>query len=352
MPRALAACALALALAPAAPGAVSLREGFPDVLRLPGRETSAVFTDLGAWHGFALPAAGAEGGFVGPFVHGDWVKQNWLSPGALVRFAPEGPGSTPGAEAAKATLLPGLLRQTYAAGSLGVVSELIFIGARTAAGRVTATNLGSASASFRPAFDGTASFPLLAEGSAVRVACGAPAPGVTSGAAAEVRFDPALGVEPRLTEARSFRAAARAARTLEPGAGFTALYTVSFGTNASELRAAAELSARFFASPSRRFAENEARWDRYLSSVLGAPGRLAEPEQRVLAKALETLVFNWRGALGAVRYDGCQPSAALGTPYSGFWAWDSWKHAAALAAFDPRLAADQVRLMLICIYDI
>lgn len=43
-------------------------------------------------------------------------------------------------------------------------------------------------------------------------------------------------------------------------------------------------------------------------------------------------------------HDGVVPSHAVGY-FMGFWAWDSWKHAAALADFAPELAKNQVRAM-------
>ena len=53
----------------------------------------------------------------------------------------------------------------------------------------------------------------------------------------------------------------------------------------------------------------------------------------------QTLRWNWREPLGDIRHGGCIPSPFA---YVGFWAWDSWKHAAVLPA---PLAREQIRAM-------
>ena len=92
--------------------------------------------------------------------------------------------------------------------------------------------------------------------------------------------------------------------------------------------------------------QNRARWDNYLRSVksshlAGLPDATA---QRVSVKAMLTLLGNWRAARGDLHHDGVIPSYS-NPDFNGFWAWDSWKHAATLAQFAPELARDQMRAM-------
>ncbi|MCF7567061.1 glycoside hydrolase [Sabulilitoribacter arenilitoris] len=61
-------------------------------------------------------------------------------------------------------------------------------------------------------------------------------------------------------------------------------------------------------------------------------------------KSIQTLIGNWKSASGELRHDGLFPSY-LYKGFNGFWAWDSWKHAAALARFEPKLAKDQMLTM-------
>ncbi|MFY9597242.1 MAG: trehalase family glycosidase [Dysgonamonadaceae bacterium] len=88
--------------------------------------------------------------------------------------------------------------------------------------------------------------------------------------------------------------------------------------------------------------QNAERWNAYIQSVLRKD---LKPEyNRIAVKSIVTLVSNWRTAKGALLHDGVVPSHAV--PYFiGFWAWDSWKHAAALVRFNPELAKNQIRSM-------
>ena len=66
--------------------------------------------------------------------------------------------------------------------------------------------------------------------------------------------------------------------------------------------------------------------------------------QLLLRKTLLTLQNNWRIPAGELSHAGLFPSYHY-VWFHGFWAWDSWKHAVALAQFDPELAKEQVRAM-------
>ena len=69
-----------------------------------------------------------------------------------------------------------------------------------------------------------------------------------------------------------------------------------------------------------------------------------EAYQTLLAKSALTLQNNWRAPAGELKHAGLFPSYHYKW-FHGFWAWDSWKHAAALAHFKPQLAKDQIRGM-------
>jgi putative isomerase len=65
---------------------------------------------------------------------------------------------------------------------------------------------------------------------------------------------------------------------------------------------------------------------------------------RVLNKSLVTLQSNWRASADLLKHDGLFPSYHYKW-FHGFWAWDSWKHAVALAHIDTSLAKNQIRAM-------
>ena len=59
-------------------------------------------------------------------------------------------------------------------------------------------------------------------------------------------------------------------------------------------------------------------------------------------KCIFTLLNNRQGPAGSLKHEGVFPSYL---EFPGFWAWDSWKHAYALAAIDPDLAKNSIRAM-------
>ncbi len=62
------------------------------------------------------------------------------------------------------------------------------------------------------------------------------------------------------------------------------------------------------------------------------------------AKCMLTLQSNWRAPRGELKHAGLFPS--YHAPYfHGFWAWDSWKHAAAISLYNSDLAKDQILAM-------
>jgi len=62
----------------------------------------------------------------------------------------------------------------------------------------------------------------------------------------------------------------------------------------------------------------------------------------LVAKCIFTLLNNRQGPAGGLKHEGIYPSY---TGFPGFWAWDSWKHAYALARIAPELAKNSVRAM-------
>jgi len=70
----------------------------------------------------------------------------------------------------------------------------------------------------------------------------------------------------------------------------------------------------------------------------------SDPFKNLVAKTHLTLQNNWRIPAGSLKHSGLFPSYHYQW-FHGFWAWDSWKHAVALARYDAALAKDQIRAM-------
>nr|WP_281259801.1 alpha-glucosidase [Bowmanella denitrificans] len=96
-----------------------------------------------------------------------------------------------------------------------------------------------------------------------------------------------------------------------------------------------------FNNPAKAIEASQQRWQQYqekgLMQQAVLPDALAE-------KAMQTLLGNWRGSAGALKHDVVTPSVTARW-FNGAWAWDSWKHAAAMAHFAPNVAKDNILAM-------
>jgi len=103
-----------------------------------------------------------------------------------------------------------------------------------------------------------------------------------------------------------------------------------------------------FIDSNRIKVKHKNRWNRYALSISSinkdTPKDIFVLQQSIAVKSILTLINNWRAPYGELKHEGLFPSYARGY-FRGFWAWDSWKHAVALAYFEPDVAKNQVRAM-------
>jgi len=99
-------------------------------------------------------------------------------------------------------------------------------------------------------------------------------------------------------------------------------------------------SAHMLANAHQLITTSKNRWQKYLSAGLTTE----QPHNHLAIKAIETLNGNWRSAAGAIKRDVVTPSVTARW-FNGAWAWDSWKHAYALASFNPELAKSNILAM-------
>ena len=253
----------------------------------------AAFSDLGAWFGFALPTddrPDLAGAFVGPFLfdEGIWASEALLRPVVTID------GKKIDLAAAKTSYdsPPGRLLQMFDVEGMRLAFSLHYEYEKRAVIHVQAYSSSTTPRDLRIAW---------------------------------VVDDAALAMTELQVSAPVLH------ETIGPR-------ETRFLVAAIALGAAARPDDRRESADARR-----KRWSRYLASV--ATGDRADHPRQVLArKALMTLVSNWRSPRGNLTHDGLFPSSAVAY-FNGFWAWDSWKHAAAIARFDPELAKQQVRAM-------
>ncbi|HEY4206578.1 MAG TPA: trehalase family glycosidase [Puia sp.] len=297
-------------------------------------QTSAmVFSDMGAWHGYALPANAAEaGGFNGPVLFNDLGLV--LSP-CFARLSLTVDGQDYEFEHSRQVYYPGMLLQEYTNDGVELSQSLVFSDARSAIIRVKIINHSGKIRHAGISFAGT-----LNPHTGVLKAAGKKITAQLTKGIFTSEIITGLGIKTTATDS-SYISAATSPVTLAPG-GTLVIYIKQ-----SNFLDAADLSG--YRSPADvdlegAFAGNRQRWDGYISRAFHhKTGWLNDPVYRRLAvKAIITLMTNWRSAAGAIRHDGIFPTYNY---FDGFWAWDSWKHAAACALFAPGLAKDNIRCM-------
>ena len=297
-----------------------------------------VFADQGSWLGYALPeneSSRYAGGFIGPFL---MTGRGWVSP-CLAQPVVEIDGKpydlVRNIQTAK--YMPGKLQQEFRDEQISLLTELCFESASTAVIRTTVTNRSGKDIRLSlewkgNIYDTNRTLALTETGFSITQTSD---PGGLA-----LRFLTADRLT--LPAPDSLRVVEKEDILLPPGKEYTSFITETFAFDPSVLQAAArqmegkDLDAVFQA--------NQTRWDGYLSSLFAGDSRFLQNEsyRRVVAKALITLMANWRTPAGDLLHDGCYPSY---NGFFGFWSWDSWKHASATALFHPELAKNEVRAL-------
>ncbi len=292
-----------------------------------------IFFDQGAWHGYSLPPrADAATGFVGPFVHaldaGTWAGARF---GTLELHDP-GDGRPVALTPDSGHAMPGYLERRFHGDGLQVRQQLLFADGWRALVRIRIQSPRSRDVRVAvggQAFAGAAK-PVV-DGDGIRQTLDAAGQTLTT----TLRVPGAVtasvsGADYHLTPDQPLHLTANRPVVLY------AVQTLRMDPSATP--PAVDVAAAWDA--------NRRRWHGYLAATRHAhlDGLDDALARRVAVKAVVTLIGNWRAARGDMRHDGVVPSYSVDY-FNGFWAWDSWKHAAALAAFAPDLARDQIRAM-------
>ncbi|WP_019026396.1 alpha-glucosidase [Colwellia piezophila] len=99
--------------------------------------------------------------------------------------------------------------------------------------------------------------------------------------------------------------------------------------------------------PQRKILASKQRWQQYLDKAMDVGknnGKRSPAQDKVAIKAVETLNGNWRSPAGNLTHAGVTPSVTARW-FNGIWAWDSWKHAYAMAHFNADIAKENIRAM-------
>ena len=285
-----------------------------------GKKCYGWFSDAGSWYGFTLPEKEKwVNGFCGPF-HLDMNQRKWISE-CLVNVCFENENRSTVYIPDTTIYYPGKIYMKASSDNGTVEQELIFVNASTALLSVRSDK----NALFR--FWGN-SFIEYGSCDTEKNSFLITFP---SGEGVAVTFPPETGL---FTNNKGYE-------TLSTQSG-NAYAVISFFTEAGSKRLALQKATSVLAETEKYRQQHTDRWNGYLSQVLRDD--MSDSFNRIAVKAAVTLISNWKTARGDLFHDGVVPSHGVGY-FMGFWGWDSWKHAVALARFAPELAKDQVRTM-------
>ncbi len=283
-----------------------------------------MFFDQGAWHGYALPSADDTGtGFAGPFLGasagGRWAGSRFAT--VALSDAQTGKAIPISACDHGGVSLPGALARQACGVEILVSETLFYASASTTLVRIS----------------------LIANhATSVRVTLGGQQKEVDLPGGDKLTAQvPGFKVEPEHGDG------GRYAFSLPDAIRLRADKAVTFYLQQSYFPASRGATLEpWTGSPEQAWRQAGERWKSYLNKSSKLRPELAAREdiRRINAKAVITLLGNWRAPLGDLHHAGLFPSYSF-PDFNAFWSWDSWKHAAALASFAPALAKDQVRAM-------
>ncbi|OOG64039.1 hypothetical protein B0E46_08970 [Rhodanobacter sp. B04] len=296
-----------------------------------------IFFDAGSWHGYSLPVAGDPAtGFSGPFVHslgdGQWAGARFAQLALRDTSSKQSISLNP----TDSHAAPGYLVRQFSGPGLTVRQTLFFADSWHALVRIelTATTLQDVDLSVAGRVMPEQQAGLVKDGDTVAQTFANSSSKLTT----RLHADGAPAYRIMLAGA-DYRIALEHSLHLKPKQTVTVWVeqTLVYDVHADKPTPADLATA---------WTQNRARWDNYLKSVTAShlAGLPDATTRRVSVKAMLTLLGNWRAARGNLHHDGVIPSYS-NPDFNGFWSWDSWKHAAALARFAPELARDQMRAM-------
>jgi putative isomerase len=316
---------------------------FPDVIATQGLPDSttdgsiSVFTDKGAWFGFAFAGTDSsshEIGFSGPYhISDSWrTASRWEGKRfAKLQLKKSSNEDYLSPIDVRSHSYPGRLQQQISYGDITAVVTLIFATDQTAVIRTKFQNSGSTSQRIVPEWTHTLFtdlFDLTFDKGVAEL--------VKKGKQRSLYMSSDMPLSFH-RDSSSYRISV--ANPIDLPAQSTSTLNLAYSYSKKE-------SDRIIVDADHYFSQNKNRWNGYINDVISAPGPWNNSEnlQRLSIKSIITLVNNWRSPRGDLHYNGLFPSYAY-QGFHGVWSWDSWKHASALAFFDAELAKDQMRVM-------
>lgn len=315
-----------------------------------------LFSDLGAWSGYALPVNQSRafaGAFIGPMtMHGrGWIAQTLAQPTLVVNG--EKYDLVRNMQTAK--YLPGKLVQHFKDARLEFTTELCFATSRTAFVRSVITNLSDTPLNVSLTWSGGV---FEENTTATKVDKGVrfhyPFYGRRWGTNRQIIT---LRNEPPVDEVTatvlfhtadevmtvgndSLQVVEKSDYLLQSGKSYTSEYSQTLTLKGEE--ADKEYVAIKSIPFDQCFAENAQRWNQGLQRILSAdsPYMKENAYRNIAVKALMTLNSNWRTPAGDI-FHGCSFPSYTGF-IGGCWSWDAWQIASGNVYYNPEGAKSEM----------
>lgn len=281
------------------------------------RKTNPFYTDMGAWLGFGIPTDKEVAGFCGPY---DLASRTWWSPVIVEVLSEEPKDNLALQRLGRDTVISYVdrlwMRSTYANGQIEQTLRSI-----------------SASASL-----------LLIENRSDRPfwISGELSKGSWKQEGMHLWTEQESGEVLMLSFAEGTELEVSGARYKAHLTGAEHVIAITHTVKDFNLRSATAVGKTIIQDSKELIKTQTSRWENYLKPNFR--DELSSEAHRVMVKSVVTLMSNWRSAREGIKHDGVVPSH-VADYFVGLWAWDSWKHAAALAHLDLQLAKNQVRAM-------
>ncbi|QQP70135.1 alpha-glucosidase [Carnobacterium sp. CS13] len=323
------------------------------------------FSDLGAWHGYYLPAKDNKallGGFAGPLIVGEEYPINLsdsINSIQLTNKKTNEKYDLSKSEYIDMSYYPGKLVQKYELDDITLNISLIFVSNRSALIQTTIENTGEElveldvswkGSVFDKTVDGDNTIDigtsLKSEDNAVQVDFSEVREQWDYFATDEVNYyiSRDKNVETNI-DGLSYTSKLSESVKLEPNKTFETYATESYTFTEDEFAKEKDQLTGFMENHETHFKDNNDRWQGYLDKTFDEENAGNFPEyQNAAIKAIETLTTNWQSPAGAIKHDGIVPSMSYKW-FMGMWAWDSWKADVALADFNPELAKNNMRAL-------
>ncbi len=320
--------------------------------------------DLGAWHGFLLPEQTSdEATFTGPMIIAE--EYSLFIAEKLEQLSITNASDNQALDFSKAKITrlskPGQLQQSFVFENLTLQLNLNFISNRTAIIETKITNHSDENLTLRLTWQGELLSQWDDKNSVKRALphwqrrLAADSKGVTfrfsevrntwnilTSNSAQYQINRSIETKTTVNQTQ-LNYQSNTKINIAKASSSSIFTTQSYFHNQSEADAQQAFINKALLSPHDKIIASKQRWQQYLAKGL-AVGKRDKLQDKVAIKAIETLNGNWRSPAGKLTHNGVTPSVTARW-FNGVWAWDSWKHAYAMAHFNADIAKENIRAM-------